>query len=246
MQILRILQIAILGILFFLTMVQIYFQVFSPRRRKNGWRRILIDCGLMFAMFLIPSLAPAPVPPDSVTISKSAAHVPDWLVYYNQTDERWAKELYGEADYIEDAGCGPTVLAMAVSSLTDTKINPKEMADWAAENGYCAAGSGSYHTLIADGLAHFGLESTTTNDGAEVQKALQAGYPVIALMGEGHFTGGGHFLLLCNIDAQNRIFVADPKSVENTEKLWDMELILAEAKTSPTTDGAYWIIGQQV
>ena len=158
MQILRILQIAILGILFFLTMVQIYFQIFSPRRRKNGWRRTLIYCGLMFVIFLIPSLAPAPVQSDSVTISKSAAHVPDWLVYYNQTDERWANELYGEVDYIEEAGCGPTVLAMAVSSLTDTQINPKEMADWAAENGYCAPGSGSYHTLIADGLKNFGLE----------------------------------------------------------------------------------------
>ena len=223
MQILRILQIAILGILFFLTMVQIYFQIFSPRRRKNGWRRTLIYCGLMFVIFLIPSLAPAPVQSDSVTISKSAAHVPDWLVYYNQTDERWAHELYGEVDYIEEAGCGPTVLAMAVSSLTDTQVSPKEMADWAAENGYCAPGSGSYHTLIADGLKHFGLECATTNDGAEVQKVLQAGYPVIALMGEGHFTGGGHFILLCNIDARNEVFVADPKSVENTENSEESE-----------------------
>ena len=260
MQILRILQIVILGILFFLTMVQIYFQIFSPRRRKNGWRRTLIYCGLMFVIFLIPSLAAAPVSPDSVTISKSAApvspdsvtisksaaHVPDWLVYYNQTDERWANELYGEVDYMEEAGCGPTVLAMAVSSLTDTQVSPKEMADWAAENGYCAPGSGSYHTLIADGLKHFGLECATTNNGAEVQKALKAGYPVIALMGEGHFTGGGHFLLLCNIDARGEVFVADPKSVENTEKLWPLDTILAEAKTSPTTNGAYWIIRQQV
>lgn len=247
MQILRIFYIAIQGILFFLTMVQIYFQVFSPRRRKNGWRRTLIYCGLMFVIFLIPSLAPAPVQPDSRTIvSSETVHVPDWLVYYNQMDERWAKELYGEVDYMEEAGCGPTVLAMAVSSLTDTQVNPKEAADWAAENGYCAVGAGSYHTLIADGLAHYGLECTTTNDGAEVQKALQAGYPVIALMGEGHFTGSGHFILLCNIDARNQIFVADPKSVENTETLWDLEVILAEAKTSPTTNGAYWIIRQQV
>ncbi|WP_283122731.1 C39 family peptidase [Anaerotignum lactatifermentans] len=172
--------------------------------------------------------------------------MPDWLVYYNQTDERWAHELYGEVDYIEEAGCGPTVLSMAVSSLTDTQVSPKEMADWAAENGYCAPGSGSYHTLIADGLKHFELECATTNDGAEVQKALQAGYPVIALMGEGHFTGGGHFILLCNIDARNEVFVADPKSVENTEKLWPLDTILAEAKISPTTNGAYWIIRQQV
>lgn len=56
--------------------------------------------------------------------------------------------------------------------------------------------------------------------------------------GEGHFTGGGHFLLLCNIDARNEVFVADPKSVENTEKLWPLDTILAEAKTSPTTNGA--------
>jgi hypothetical protein len=79
------------------------------------------------------------------------------VVYYNQTDERWGNEMYGTMHTIAVAGCGPTALAMVVSSMTSTTINPKEMADWSVENGHCCDGNGSYHTLINQGAAHFGL-----------------------------------------------------------------------------------------
>ena len=39
-------------------------------------------------------------------------------------------------------------MAMVVSSLTGSNVNPVQMAKWAFENGYWCSKSGSYLTLI--------------------------------------------------------------------------------------------------
>ncbi len=233
------------GLCFLLFVLQTAVLVFGKRRRKGGKRKWLYTILLLVSMVVIPSklLARFDIVPKMWYVNAPQF---GWPTYYNQNDPAWGKELYGESDYIEDTGCGPTVLAMVVSTLGDNKINPKQMADWAYQNGYCSQGFGSYHTLIAQGLAAYGIETTTTNDGAEVKTALQAGYPVIALMGEGHFTGSGHFLLLYDIDNKNKVSLADPESEQNSKMKWDLSTILAEAKVSPTTNGAYWIIQKQV
>ena len=65
------------------------------------------------------------------------------VVYFNQLDERYAAQPYG-TDYIGGYGCGPTCMAMVVSSLTEAYVEPTEMAAWAYENGYWCKGSGFY------------------------------------------------------------------------------------------------------
>ena len=45
------------------------------------------------------------------------------LIYYNQSDEAWAEEPYG-SDTVGRYGCGPAVMAMVVSTLTDTRMDP--------------------------------------------------------------------------------------------------------------------------
>ena len=47
--------------------------------------------------------------------------------YYNQLDQRWKDTVYGDST-IGRSGCEPTALAMAVSSLTDTTIDPMQMS----------------------------------------------------------------------------------------------------------------------
>ena len=54
------------------------------------------------------------------------------VVYYNQLDERYANKPYGTDD-IGGYGCGPTAMAMVVSSLTDDLVDPVEMAKWSYE-----------------------------------------------------------------------------------------------------------------
>lgn len=57
------------------------------------------------------------------------------VVYYNQLDERYAGKAYG-TDNIGGYGCGPTAMAIVVSSLTDDMVDPVEMAEWSYNNGY--------------------------------------------------------------------------------------------------------------
>lgn len=166
------------------------------------------------------------------------------VVYYNQTDARWGNEMYGKTHTIAVAGCGPTALAMVISSMTDTMINPKEMADWSYENGYCAEGNGSYHALIPDGASHFGLSVTgaTAADGQKIIDALAEGKLVVALMGPGHFTVSGHFIVLRGVTSEGNILVADPVSVRKTEMEWDIRIILGEASLKAVAGGPFWII----
>jgi len=68
------------------------------------------------------------------------------VIYFNQLDERYANQPYG-TDHIGGYGCGPTSMAIVVSSLTSETVDPVQMARWAYEHGYWCSKSGSYHTL---------------------------------------------------------------------------------------------------
>jgi hypothetical protein len=76
------------------------------------------------------------------------------VVYFSQFDSRWKDKPYGQQGTIGSSGCGPSSLAIAVSTLSGTTIDPEHMALWAYQNG---EGNGSYHSLIPEGAAHFGL-----------------------------------------------------------------------------------------
>lgn len=243
----------LLILLFFLAGAQLFMLLFSRRKKLAALKRFALTCLFCVLVYRVPALfakGTAEVGRFLPTVQSYArteeyptrVGAEEQIVYYNQEDSRWGEKTYGPVDKIQETGCGPTVLAMAVSSLTDRAITPDEMCQWAYENGYCSIGSGSYHGLIGEGLEHFGISNQTTNNDEVVKAALEGGHPVIALMGEGHFTSGGHFILLCDMDGEGKVSVADPKSVERTQKKWDLNLILEEAKSSPVTGGAFWIL----
>lgn len=165
------------------------------------------------------------------------------VVYYNQKDERYANAPFGTDD-IGRYGCGPTAMAIVVSSLTSDAVDPIEMAEWAYENGYWCSKSGSYHTLIPGAAEEWGLsvEGCTASEPQRIVDALGEGKLVVALMTEGHFTSSGHFIVLRGTQDGN-ILVADPNSVSRSEKAWDLSIILNEASKRAGAGGPFWIIG---
>ena len=165
------------------------------------------------------------------------------VVYYNQKDERYANAPFGTDD-IGRYGCGPTAMAIVVSSLTSDAVDPIEMAEWAYENGYWCSKSGSYHTLIPGAAEEWGLsvEGCTASEPQRIVDALSEGKLVVALMTEGHFTSSGHFIVLRGTQDGN-ILVADPNSVSRSEKAWDLSIILNEASKRAGAGGPFWIIG---
>ena len=95
------------------------------------------------------------------------------VVYYNQLDERYAGKAYG-TDNIGGYGCGPTAMAIVVSSLTDDMVDPVEMAEWSYNNGYWCKSSGSYHALIPAAAGEWGLpvSGCTTAEPQRITDAL--------------------------------------------------------------------------
>ena len=66
------------------------------------------------------------------------------------------------------------------------------------------------------------------------QEELLSGKVLVALMGPGHFTNRGHFILLRGITLDGSILVADPASPERSLTTWDLELILGELGSQKT------------
>lgn len=175
-----------------------------------------------------------------ITFSNAATPV----VYYNQTDARWGNKPYGKTSTIGRAGCGPTALAIAVASLTNNKVTPYDVAQWSVENGGLCEGSGSYHSLIPNGGRHYGLTVTSIGrDGKKLVEALQSGKLVIAIMSKGHFTSGGHFIVLRGVTEGGKILVADPASVKRSNKEWDLRIVTGEASRKVgSAGGPFWVL----
>ena len=165
------------------------------------------------------------------------------VTYFCQSDDEWKDQPYG-ADTIGPYGCGPTVMAIAVASLTDTDTDPAAMAAWAVEHGYWARRSGSYHSIVLGTARSFGLlaEPFTSRNTDDMLGALSQGKMLVALMGPGHFTVGGHFILLRGLTPDGQVLVADPNSLENSLTLWDTQLILDELASSRANGGPLWAL----
>ena len=165
------------------------------------------------------------------------------VIYFNQLDDRYANQPYG-TDNISGYGCGPTAMAIVVSSLTDDLMDPVEMAQWAYEHGYWCSKSGSYHSLIPGAAKAWDrpVEGCTPSEPQRIVDALSQGKLVVALMTKGHFTSGGHFIVLRGVQ-DDKILVADPSSYARSQKAWDLSIILNEASRRAGAGGPFWIIG---
>ena len=165
------------------------------------------------------------------------------VVYYNQGDAAWADQPYGDDD-IGHYGCGPVTMSMAVSSMGGWDSDPVQMAQWAVEHGYWAKGGGSYLSIVEGTAAAYGLTASSLEEHTPqaVREALLSGNLLVALMGPGHFTQGGHFILLRGVTLSGTILVADPNSEERSLMEWEPQLILDELSASTANGAPLWVL----
>ena len=86
------------------------------------------------------------------------------------------------------------------------------------------------------------MEGCTPSEPQRIVDALSQGKLVVALMTKGHFTSGGHFIVLRGVQ-DDKILVADPSSYARSQKAWDLSIILNEASRRAGAGGPFWIIG---
>ena len=134
------------------------------------------------------------------------------LTYYNQTDSRWRSHQYSStgssSQTIGTSGCGPTSAAMIVTAIKGT-ITPPEMGDLFVQYGYRSPNNGTYWSAfrwIAD-VFNIGYQECSSLDTA-VDLVRNNNY-VIASVGNGLFTTGGHFIVIVGIDGDT-LKIYDP------------------------------------
>lgn len=164
--------------------------------------------------------------PIDLTSCLGAEEMPLFL----QWDARWGYTQYS-GELFAMSGCGPTSLAMVcLHLLQDAKFTPRYVADFSQTNGYYTTGMGSNWTLISEGGEQLGLDvEEMMMTEYTVKEELEAGNPIICVVGPGDFTYTGHFIVLAGVE-DGLIRVNDPNSKINSQKLWDYETIAKQVE----------------
>lgn len=167
--------------------------------------------------------------PTATTLDKEELNA---LPLLTQWDQRWGYQTYGDG-LMAITGCGPTVLAMVISYLTqEASITPYSVAQWAQNNGYYVEGAGSSWAIMTDYPALYNIQSNYISLSAySIQNSLNEGKPIILSMNPGDFTRTGHFIVLSSVNADGTIQVKDPNSIIRSQKSWDVETLIQQAAT---------------
>ena len=157
--------------------------------------------------------------------------VRNMIPLYYQWDQRWGYASYG-AGLIAPDGCGTTCLSMVATGLLDNAgLTPKVIADYSYEQGYYSEESGTGWGLMSDGASGLGLNVVEVQwSVSDIIDQLSNGRPLICSMGPGDFTEQGHFIVLCGLNEEGLILVNDPNSAVNSQKAWDVQVLLDQMK----------------
>jgi hypothetical protein len=156
-------------------------------------------------------------------IDLSAQAESDQVPLLLQWDSRWGYQEYGTG-LIGYTGCGPTCLSMVALYLTgNPEYTPAYMADYALNQGYYVAGSGTAWSLMSEGCAAFGLSAQVLPlDEGTMAAALNAGKPIICALGPGDFTDNGHFIVLTGYTGDG-FTLNDPNSPQRSSQVWTFD-----------------------
>ncbi|MGM9608234.1 MAG: C39 family peptidase [Oscillospiraceae bacterium] len=168
-------------------------------------------------------------------------------ILYMQTDPRWANKDYsaqGESTTIGKSGCGPTCAAMLVETLTGKTFTPADACAWALKKGYKAPNQGTYYSYFVPQFQQYGIAckrlngtslygSPSSSIHTEAFDLLKQGYYLIACMGPGTWTSGGHYVVVWWEDGWVRI--NDPASTATARVKGNLATFKKEVKY-------YWAI----
>ena len=142
-----------------------------------------------------------------------------------QWDMQWGYTRYGD-NILALNGGGPTCLSMvSIYVLQDTQYTPQYMAVFSEKNGYYLEGVGTSWSLISEGGVALGMDVQEIPLVWNIIKDhLDAGNPIICIMGPGDFTDDGQFVVFSAAE-DNMVKVLTPNSVTLSESLWSFEQI---------------------
>ena len=154
-----------------------------------------------------------------LSVYENCTQVPHLL----QWDIQWGYSQYGD-NILALNGGGPTCLSMVcIYVLQDTTYTPQYIAAFSEEQDYYLGELGTSWSLISEGGVTLGMDVEEIPLVWNVVKDhLEAGNPIICVMGPGDFADDGHFVVLASAEG-DMVKVLDPNSVIKSEGLWKFE-----------------------
>ena len=164
------------------------------------------------------------------------------VIFYDQGNYKNVNFCGRSNASISSSGCGVTATAIIISSLTGNKsYDPVYMMNLAHSYGDCGPGIvGTNAGFFRKAANKFGFDykSVGRSQGSQVIEALKSGNSmVIAHMGQGHFTSGGHYIVLSAVNSSGKVYVHDPNNNGNKRKRstgngwYDLNMIASELKS---------------
>ena len=134
------------------------------------------------------------------------------LTYISQIDNRWKNYPYtvtnNKNQTIGRSGCGVATAAMIIDSIVGN-VSVTELADVFVKYGYRSPNNGTYwsaNRAIAD---EFDIEYKETSNFSVMLEMLKNNNYIIASVGNGLFTTGGHYIMIYGIEGDN-LKIYDP------------------------------------
>lgn len=158
--------------------------------------------------------------------------------YYSQKDYKQAfcgRTKIRKCD-IKECGCGTTAMAMVLSTFVDDSYDPVKTMNLASKGGYCGVNiSGTSTGFFCNqarknglGCSAYGKNNTAYKKVISALSGKQEAL-VIALMGPGTFTTGGHYIVLAGYDGSNKkVYVYDPYNKNKNQKWYSFNNIVAK------------------
>ena len=156
-----------------------------------------------------------------LSVYENCTQVPHLL----QWDMQWGYTQYGD-NMLALNGGGPTCLSMvSIYVLQDTKYTPRYIATFSEENNYYLEGVGTSWSLISEGGVKLGMDVQEIPLVWNIIKEhLDAGDPIICIMGPGDFTDDCQFVVLSEAE-EDMVKVLTPNSMILSEGMWSFEQI---------------------
>lgn len=175
------------------------------------------------------------------------------IFYYYQYDYN---EPYGDVygATIGSHGCGPTSLAIAISSILHEKHDPVELTNYMCENYSCTNSGSAWEDISkieADYANKYGFKSASIGDLDELRTMLSGGNALAVTITNGGFytnagnlissVDSGHYFVLSGVADNGDIYIVDPANPNNTGRTINLEK-LAEHNHNSIEKPSFWVI----
>ncbi len=161
----------------------------------------------------------SPINYENALIKHNNNYLKNKTKFYDQRDSRWNNTRYSSdpngTGTIGGAGCGPTCMAMILSTLLSKNIKPTVTCKWAVDKGYRGTSGGTQDGFFAAIAKHYKLSATkwTQYDKSKLLNSFDGKTMAVVNVGDGNIAGGGHFIVIAGVkkESNKSYFVAyDP------------------------------------